>query len=347
MIIKKIILHTFTFGILFCAFTNSVKAKQHIIEVDNLIPTKTLKISYIKKPQYCIAVGSVNATEHCFLSARIPAHIVKINITDGQVVKKNQVLAELDNRIYLARLNQAKKIVDATKAMLVQANQTKKRIEKLYNSEVATQKSLEQSQANQLRLKADYERALFGLDEAKTYLSYTKIISPYDGVIKKCFVEVGENINPAQKLFAIYNPSQMQAEVKVGESLISNIKIGDVLTATIAKQTYNVTVNEISPIVNQFSRSFLIKALLPKNIKSILPGVYCSVNILCGKNNTILVPLNCVKSTGQLSTVLVKNNQGIWQRKSVRVGQKTNKQIEILSGLKEGDIIGVDNYANK
>ncbi len=271
-------------------------------------------------------VGTVASEEKVNLSARISAYIKEVFVSAGNSVKKDQVLIQLDDREFQEQLR-------AAKAQLKQANSEYKRTRGLFAKKATTEQALIAAESMQRSAQAQ-------VDRMKIMLTYAKIISPIDGVVTERRVEVGDLANPGQLLLAVYDPENMRIEVPVPVRLIEKLSLGQEVDIELDRPSMPLTgaVTEIVAEIDPLSRTQKVKVHINSSGVSILPGTFGRVWVLGDPRPAVLVPASAVYNVGQLNIVQVASDQRVLRR-MVKTGPMHNQQIEILSGLKQGDKI--------
>ena len=286
------------------------------------------------------ATGTINARDETSVSARILAVIRDMPVRAGDTVKQGDVLAQLDDREFRARAEQARQGLAAAQAALEEIKTDNERIKALYEKQVASRAELDRSNAALKSRQADYQRAQQVVEEANTALSFTTIHSPIDGKVIERFADPGDTATPGMALVKIYNPKLLRLDAQVRESLAAGIHVGDTLEATIdaLQKTLPVTVDEIVPSADPASRSVTVKALLPTH-ESLYPGMFGRLLIPTGSTEKIYIPANAISQMGQLEFVEVMED-GRAARRYIRSGGKNAEgQVEVLSGLRAGEVI--------
>jgi RND family efflux transporter MFP subunit len=316
------------------------------------------------------AVGSIRPKTETRIESQIQAQILSIKATPGKSVKRGDLLIKLDDRRVKSRLNQAKEVlkssvsgenqakqeVFAAKAGFDQAESDYERVRKYYKSEAATKRELEQSESSYLQAKANLKRAKEGLEasragirsakqqvkEAEVFFEYTKITAPEDGEVLKRMSEPGDIALPGKPLLIIQTSGKLRLEAYVREGLIATAKTGDEVKFYIdsLKTESRAIIEEVVPYADPNTRTFLVKAALPQ-IKGLYPGMYGKLLIPVSKKEVVLIPKKAVLNIGQLEMVNLKIKDD-WIRVYVKTGGKNGEDIEILSGIEKGDIIGID-----
>lgn len=200
----------------------------------------------------------------------------------------------------------------------------------------------EASRREVARLIAEKDQAEAALAEARVVLSYTVIEAPFTGKLLKKLVDVGDMTSPGQALFYIETAAQPEMHATVSESLVTDLKSGQELQVEIDSlgEVIKGSVREISPKADTTTRTFLVKLSLPDDPR-LVNGVFGRLRIPQGKYETLVVPAAAVREAGQLSLVDCLGPDGRLSRRIVRVGERHDTLIEILSGLQEGEEVAV------
>jgi RND family efflux transporter MFP subunit len=288
-------------------------AKTHIVQIGKVAP----KID---------VVGTVASEENVHLSARISAYVSKVHASAGSVVKKGQVLIELDSRDIDEKLA-------AAEVNLKQARTEYNRTLNLYKKNAATEKSLTAAESM-------YNGAKAQVAEVKVMQTYTKIKSPIQGIVTDRRVEVGDLANPGQTLLSVYDPLNMRIEVPVPVRLIEKLSLNQAVDITLDRPSrpFKGRVDAIVSEIDPLSRTQEVKVHINNKKGDILPGTFGRVWVREDSYPAILIPSQAVMSIGQLEMVYVVKDNRV-ERRMVKSGPSFGKKIEILSGLSQGDVI--------
>jgi len=282
--------------------------------------------------------ASVEAAQATLISSRLMARIVAVNVRAGDTVSRGDLLLELENSDIRAQVLQTQARVRAGVARLKEARQSLDRVRELRAGGVMSIADLDKAQANHETLLAELAGAEQAQEEAETALTYTSIVAPFDGRIVDRFAEPGDTAAPGSKLLALYNPLSLRVEAQVREQLALNLEVGQTLRVDIPslEKVVDAVIEERVPVADSGSRSFLVKAGVNFD-QAMLPGMYARLLVPAGTEQQLLIPAERVVHIGQLDLVWVFQD-GSSYRKFVRVGRVVQAgQIEILSGLEEGD----------
>ena len=284
--------------------------------------------------------ASVEAAQATLISSRLLARIVTVSVRAGDSVSKGDLLLELENSDIKAQVQQAEAQIQANTARLTEARQNLDRVRQLQTGGVMSVADLDKAQAIHDTFDADLSGATQALEVAKTALGYTRILAPFDGRVVDRFAEPGDTAQPGSKLLALYNPLSLRVEAQVREGLALGLEVGQTLQVEIPamEKILDAVIEERVPAADPGSRSFLVKAGMAFD-NTLLPGMYARLLVPAGTGRQLLIPADRVVHVGQLDLVWVYQD-GQSYRRFVRIGQVLeNGQLEILSGLAEGELV--------
>lgn len=322
-------------------------------------------------PQLYDAVGTVKARTDIRVEAQVTGRVRKVLVRPGDSVKAGDELVVLDSRASQARLERSRQARDAAESMVGQARDqlaaakaelskaesTFRRMKQLHEQNVVTAEEMEKAESAFLQAQARYGQARAGLaaarsrraeaekvtNEAEIGLGYTTITAQEDGEIARRLVEPGDLAFPGKELLTLQTGASLRLEAMVRESLIGTVRIGDELTVVVSAigsdERIVGVVDEIEPLADPVTRSFMVKARLPE-VPGLYPGMFGRLRIPRGERETVLIPAEAVTRVGQLETVMVKTDQG-WEAIFVRTGTEQGGRVEVLSGLSGGETVGI------
>jgi len=199
--------------------------------------------------------------------------------------------------------------------------------------------------------KAEVEHARASLEYAKIQLSYATITTPISGVIASVTTQEGETIAAglnAPTFVTIIDLSKLQVDAFVDETDIGRVKIGQKSAFTVdtyPDKEFTGEVKAIYPkaIIQENVVNFdVVIEIAGTDIELLRPDMTTSVTIYQKEKKGILViPRSAVIKEETGKYVLVKQPSGAFEKKAVKTGIQSGNEIEVISGLKEGDIIGI------
>jgi RND family efflux transporter MFP subunit len=197
------------------------------------------------------------------------------------------------------------------------------------------------------------------LARVKTMLAYTQVTAPFAGVITKRYANTGSMIQAgtasqtqAMPLVRLSQNSLLRLILPVPESAVSLVKVGQELTVRIPtlNRTFSGKVARFSDRVQLSTRTMDTEVDVPNPTFTLVPGMYAEVNFTtASRNQALTVPIAAVSlSAGSEASgaVMAINSSGRLESRIVSLGLQTADSFEVLSGLKEGDVVVVGNRAN-
>lgn len=284
--------------------------------------------------------ASITAKYATVISSRILARIETIKVRSGDLVKKGELLIQLEKSDLNSKVLQAGESVKGVRARYEESKSNFERAKDLFKKKLTSEFILDKSRADFQSIEAELTAAKQQLSQAKTTLTYATLLSPIEGRVVDRFAEPGNTAQPGSKLLTLYNPLSLRVEAQVRERLALTLKQGQTIQVELPSvdRIIEGVIEEIVPAANTGSRSFLIKASINFN-EDLLPGMYARVLIPAGDQERLYVPLDRVARVGQLDFLWVSVD-GQVQRRFVRLGKESSDgMVAIISGVKVGDKI--------
>jgi RND family efflux transporter MFP subunit len=274
-------------------------------------------------------VGTVRARLRATIEAKTSGRITDMPVVMGQKVKAGDLLARLHAPEIKARLEQAE-------ATLQQAERDSKRLSSLLNQNAVARADFEAADTR-------YGVAKGAVAEARAMMAYVEILAPFDGVVTRKWVDVGDQAAPGKPLVDIEDPSQLQLEADVPEAIASTIKQDARMTIRVGQSAgaLSGTIVEIAPIADPISRTFRVKLDVQAS-PGLMSGQFARLLVPAGEYTSMRVPASAVVQRGQMEILFVVENQHA-RLHLVKTGRRVNDETEILSGLDSGDSVVVDN----
>ncbi len=291
----------------------------------------------IRVPRIEPAVGTIRAVHETSVGSKLLARVVEVKIIAGQRVKAGEVLIRLDDSDLQARLQQAKAALKAAAATRQQAAADEQRARQLLPTKAITPQEYERAATALKAAEADLHRAEEAVKEVQATLDWATIRAPMDGVVIDKKVDVGDTVTPGQVLVTLFDPARMQLVANVRESLAHRLRVGQAIDVRVEglQKLCTGTVSEIVPQAQAESRSFQVKVTGPCPA-GVYSGMFGRLMIPLDNETLLVVPRQAVRRVGQIELVDVVE-QGRTVRRAVRTGRVLDEEVEILSGLHEGE----------
>ncbi len=343
------------------------------------------KANYITKPiekctitQLVEASGTIKPINTIAVGTQVSGTVAKIYVDFNSVVKKGQLLAELDPSLFQANVDQSRAKVNNAKASLARAKSSlnyKKnnyqRYKNLYAKHYVSKDDLELTEANYLQAKAEVDAASAELKAASatlennlTNLRYSKIVSPVDGTVISRAVDVGQTVAASfntPTLFEVAKDlTKMQIETSVSEADIGKIKVGQkahYILDGYQERTFEGEVTQVrlaSTTTNNVV-TYTVIISVDNSEGLVIPGMSANVSIITGEVKDVLcAPNTSLKFTPSTNTKKYEK-QGIWiktgaslKRYDIELGLSDDEKTQIITNeVKVGDKVVVADLNRK
>ncbi len=272
-------------------------------------------------------VGTVRTRLRATVEAKVAGRIESLQVAPGQSVRRGEVLATLDARETQARL-------DSARAVLEQSVRDLDRVSKLLKEGAATPSEMESVQSRHRVARA-------AVTEMETMLGHARVVAPFDGVITRKAVDLGDLATPGRPLVEIEDPAHLRFEADVPEALIDQVSTGARLPVRIAarKDSVEGVVVEIAPVAEAVSRTYRVKLDLPV-LTGLRSGQFGRVAVPTGQASVPHVPVSAVFQRGQMECVMAAID-GRARMRLIRSGKRMGQDLEVISGLEVGERVVV------
>jgi RND family efflux transporter MFP subunit len=317
------------------------------------------------------SAGTVISQRTTVLSSKTVGTVVAMMAKEGDRVKKGQPLIEIDARDYRAELQAAqaaleeansaagaaesavtsargqKELAAATfkryEPLVVKGSVTPQEFDEVSAKHNIAEAELARAEENLRAARARKKLAAAKIASAKTLLSYTKIVAPFDGVVTEKSAEVGALAAPGTPLMIVEQSGPYRLEVQVGETWLAHVKLGMAVRVVIDAINAELSgkVNEIVPAGDPQSRTFTIRIGLP-SYSLLHSGLYGKAIFSLGTREVVLVPAAAIIERGQLVGLYTVDDTGLVHLRLVTPGKRHDGKLEVLSGLTPGDRIVVN-----
>jgi membrane fusion protein, multidrug efflux system len=330
----------------------SVDEPRSAIAPNPPVPVVTALVKQQDQPIVLTGIGTVQALNTATIQSQVTGLLEEVNFTEGQVVKKGDILAKIDPRLYQAALAQAQGQLAKDTALHAQAESDLSRYQKLgtENSIALQQVADQQFLVAQYAAAIETDKAVIASDQ--TQLDYTTLRAPFDGVTGLLQIDIGNLIQPSNTT-GIVVLTQVQP-ISVVFTLPNNdiaavqaaLARGPV-QATVYDQTgkKELDVGTLLSINNQAaptSGTVQLKAIFPNDHRQLWPGTFVNVDLTTSVvKNALTIPTNALQqnNNGQFVYVVGADNRVSVQ--PVAVEQRLHAVALIAKGLQAGETVVV------
>jgi membrane fusion protein (multidrug efflux system) len=282
------------------------------------------------------AVGSLRSRRGVVLRPEVSGRITQLNFTDGQRVKKNQVLVQFDDQLQQAQIQQS-----MAELSIAQANQ--KRNQELVAQNFVSQRSLDESAAN-------LQVAQAKLALSKATAERLKIVAPFDAIAGIRLVNVGDYLKDGADIVNLEDIDAIFVDFRLPERFQSKVKTGQTATLdmdALPGRKYSAKIQAIDPLIDANGRSVGIRGCIDNRQLQLRPGMFARVNPVFGvRENARVIPEEAIVPQGGKQFVIRLQpgstaQSRISQRVEVKLGLRTLGKVEVLDGLEVGDTVVV------
>ncbi|CAN5339770.1 efflux RND transporter periplasmic adaptor subunit [soil metagenome] len=287
--------------------------------------------------------GSVEAIDNIMLSAKSPGIISQVYSREGDVVKKGQTLAQIDNSLIVRN-------VDELKSSIELATTVYNRQKNLWDQKIGTEVQYLQAKNN----KENLEKRLATLNEQ---IDMYRIKSPIDGSVDEVDVKIGQNVAPGMPAFRVVSFNKLKMKANVSEAYVISVKKGDKVKLSFPdiNKEFEAPVTFVGKTINQLSRTFPVEVALPSYadlrpnmsgvlkviFKSVPDAITVSVNIVQDVNNQKIVYVAEVEGDKQVARRKVVEVAGVYGNIAQVTGLKAGDKVITVGyqGLNDGELI--------
>lgn len=323
------------------------------------------------------ATGSIEPVTQVEVGTQVSGIIDKLYADYNSVVTKGQLIAEMDKVTLQSELTSQQATYDGAKAEYEYQQKNYLRNQALHEKQLISDTEFEESTYNYAKAKSAYESSEANLAKAKRNLAYATITSPIDGVVISRAVEEGQTVAAGFEtptLFTIAaDLTQMQVIADVDEADIGGVKEGQRVEFTVdayPNDTFEGTVTQVRLEATEESNVITYEVVISAHNPDLKlkPGLTANVTIyIAERRDVVNIPVKTLRfvpdppsgkaqapeqatqpqapANDSLRTVWVQEGQE-WKPRQVKVGMDNGVNVEICSGLNEGEVVAVDRKSN-
>ncbi|HEX3505830.1 MAG TPA: efflux RND transporter periplasmic adaptor subunit [Xanthobacteraceae bacterium] len=319
----------------------------------NAVPVTVATASRQDVPIYLIGLGTVQALFTVGIHSQVDGKLQDVFFKEGQRVKKGDLLAKIDPRLYQAALDQARAHKAQDEAQLIAAVKDLARFQTLVARNAETQQNVDLQQAKVDQTKASIDADIAAIETAQTNLDYTNITATTDGRMGMRMVDPGNIVHasdqisiavltqtePAVVMFTL--PAQTLDDVREA------MKRGEVQVAAYDRDNVHLlSTGKLTTIDNQIDQAtatYRLKATFSNEDEKLWPGEFVNAQLLLEtrKNVVVIPPAAVQRGPHGLFTWVVKKDNTVEPR-PIQTGPTTGDNTIVLSGVEDGDHVVTD-----
>lgn len=299
--------------------------------------------------------GTIEEQSGVALSFSTPGTIKRIYVSEGQMVGKNQLIAELDPTIMgnsvtaaQATTNQAHDMVEQAKATYAQAKDAYDRLKLLHDNGSLPEIQWIEAMTNLRQAETMLRSAQSGVKSASAMekiankeLSDTRLYAPFSGYISAKSSEIGQSAAPGMPVVKLVDISRVKVKIAVPEDEVGRISKGTqmmVRVPALGSRSFYGQVTEKGVSADPRSRTYEVKATIPNGDRQLLPGMICQAftNYMQGATG-VFVPANLVQLDSDNKTFVWVVNGDKAVKRQIFIDGETSQGAKVSQGLADGD----------
>lgn len=315
--------------------------------IDQLDPARARALVQIQRVEDTIfkhftqVQGDVATDQNILIFPETAGVLVEVRVTEGQQVRKGQVLARVEDGGLANELSRLR-----TQEQL--ARTTFERQERLWNQNIG-------SEIQYLEAKSNYEAAQQTVAQVQTQLNRSIIKAPFSGTIDQVFVEQGEVVSPGQnQLFRLVNLENMYVEANIPEIYLGAVQKGTQVLVRISSigRDFSGTVDRVGNTIHPGNRTFRAEISIPNEDEMVKPNQMAMLRFNDYTNpQAIVIPEATIQQDAEGRTLVyvwepIDGNSGVAKRTFVKTGRIYNGAVEIIEGLEQGQLIITEGSRN-
>ncbi len=354
-----------------------------VADTDKVVNVAVTKVVRADLSQGLRIAAEFRPFQEIDVHAKVAGYVKHIDVDIGDRVKKGQTLAVLEVPELLDELNQAGAALRQSEQEVDRAQHELRRAQADYTvahltytrlegvmktrPELIAQQDVDDAQGKNEAGEARVEAAKAGLAAAQEHFQeatanrervqalfdYTKIAAPFDGVVTWRYADTGAMVaagtQSEKQALPVVKLSQnglLRLDIPVPETNVPAVRLGKKVSVEVQalNKTFEGTVARFADKVDDATRTMMTEVDVPNPRLEVVPGMYAYVSFpVMEKNNALAVPIQAVSREGSKAVAYRVSRDNQIEILPVTVGIETRSQIEILSGLAEGDRVVIGN----
>ena len=338
------------FTLFSCRTKTQVKKEKE--ETFGATPVKVFKVKRQKISEKLFYTGIIESWKKVNVTPDVGGKIAKIYVEEGERVKEGQVLAELDTRAIRLQLEQAEAGLGVADANCKDAKRNMERMERLSGEKAVSDQQYEKIKLAYEAAEAQLQQAKAAVNLANYQLDVSMMKAPFSGVVASRNAEVGDVINPMMGAFSplsgvltLMDFSRVKITIDLSQQDIVRIQRGQLALLHVSAfpdRTFPGRVTIVNFTADPLTKKFKVEVTADNPELLLRPNTFGEVTLeVSTHENALVIPQKAV-----LENAFVFRAEGsVASRVEVVLGLQNTDMVEVLKGIKEGDMIIVEgNY---
>lgn len=275
--------------------------------------------------------GKLDGEENLGVSAKAPGTVEAVYVRMGDKVSKGQVLAKLDDAI----LQQNMKQLTDNLAFVTEMFEKQK---SLWDQKIG-------SEVQYLSAKNNKESLENSIKTLQDQIDMMRIVSPINGTVEDVAIKIGQSVGPGLPIFRVVNFNSMKVVADIAEAYSARVHEGDEVIVRFPdlQKEFVAKISSASKYIGAQNRTFQIEVRMKPDFNNFKANMISILKINDYRaENAIVLPINLIQNdkVGSFVFIAEKGNPSVVVKKvMVKTGQSYNGMVEVLEGLKVGDLL--------
>jgi RND family efflux transporter MFP subunit len=278
------------------------------------------------------------------IAARASGYLRRWHKDIGSVVKKGDLLAEIDAPEIDQQLSQASAARQQAAASLQLATSTMERWEALRKKDAVSQQELDERRSHAAQAHANLAAAEANVERLRQLQGFKRVVAPFAGVITRRNVDTGDLIDAGggagRTMFVLAQTDPLRVYVNVPQTYAQRVKPGQEVNVTQSEllgQVFKGKVARTAAAIDTATRTMQIEVTLPNREGLLMPGAYVQVSLPLAVSKALTIPTNALMIRGKGMSVAVVDSDGRVTLKPVTIGRNYGQHLEVLDGVTIAD----------
>lgn len=313
-------------------------------------PVKVFKVQRQKISEKLLFTGVIEAWKKINITPDIGGKIARIHVEEGQRVAKGQLLAEMDTRAIRLQLDQAEAALAVAEANYNDAQKNMERMERLEKEEAVSDQEYEKIKLVFEAAEAQLKQAQAAVNLARYNLDVSLMKAPFAGIVASRNAEEGDVINPMMGGFSttsgvltLMDFSRITVEVEVSHRDIVRIRKGqfaELRVAAFPERVFQGRVSIVNISADPMTKKFNVEVTVDNSDLVLRPNTFGEISLeVSTHEDALVIPQRAVLENTYVFRVIDNNRV---ERVDLTLGLQNSDRIEVITGLKEGDLVVVE-----
>ena len=284
--------------------------------------------------------GTISPHRTVTVSAEIAGQLVNVAVDEGSAVEEGDLLAQINDTDIRLQLDEARSAVSRERVDLARENY--ERMQSLLEEGVLSRAVVDQAQSEYLSLDSAYRSAQARIRQLQEQLRKASIRAPISGRVAATPVNQGEFLAPGAPVAVIENMQQALVVVELSDRDIVKVRAAqavEVTTDAYPERVFRGIVDNTATAASPVTRTFKVEARIDNGDGSLRSGMIAALRVLLDEKVAMVIPIEALVGRGETESTVFVVAGGFARRRAVVLGERWDREVEVLSGLSAGDVV--------